>query len=73
MTIVYIQFGPRPERKRKQALEIRSSRMASLGFGILTFATAGIFVFGADLVAHSVTGYVGQAVEQLYLRGARVP
>jgi hypothetical protein len=69
MTIVYIRYG----LKREQALNFRSSRIARLGYGFLTFATAGMFVFGADLVARRVTGYVNQGMEQLFVRGARIP
>jgi hypothetical protein len=47
--------------------------MAYLGLAILTIATIGTFLFGADLVARRVTGYVGQTIEQFYIRGAKVP
>lgn len=73
MTIISIQFSPRPERKRKQATDFRSSRMARLGLSILMIATTGTFLFGAAQVAHRVTGYVSQTIEQFYLRGSRVP
>jgi hypothetical protein len=73
MTIISIQFGPRPEGKCKQATGFRNSRMARLGWGILTIATIGMLVFGADLVARGVSGYVAGGIEQFYRPGAQVP
>jgi hypothetical protein len=47
--------------------------MARLGWGILTIATIGMLVFGADLVARGVSGYVAGGIEQFYRLGAQVP